>query len=277
MARFHEMTYASKDAVKLFSPAIFDPNRAAISTSGKSTRRGLGNIIYMQNLVLDFENGDLRPEQFPQLFPDLMMIVTNSYGHTSEKPRFRVIVLTSGRMTSDVYHRLFDGIVNKAQDAGYVTNPRAGSTRRRSGLDFTKRTATSLFYLPCQAKVASQSFFDFHEGPSRKPLDPKTWAMNMSLVVKDEPPSASIQPAVHQYDQARLAEAVAIWRHAAPGQGHQQFWRFAVALKKLGLNTAEIRTILQDEARHGRSPLERTSEIPDILVSLMTGRSTTSM
>ena len=55
----------------------------------KSFSRGRGNIVYLQNIMLDFENGDLKPEQFVLLFPDLQMIITNSWRHTNDKPRFQ--------------------------------------------------------------------------------------------------------------------------------------------------------------------------------------------
>ena len=70
MAAFHARTYDSKDSIPLFSPALFDPNREATDSAGKPTKRGVGNIVSMTNIVLDFENGDLRPDEIPGLFPD---------------------------------------------------------------------------------------------------------------------------------------------------------------------------------------------------------------
>lgn len=77
----HEDQFSSKEENDLFSPAIFDPK---LPTGG--TRRK-GNIVYFRHVVLDFENGELRPEKLPNLFPDLQMVVTNTFRHTDEKPK----------------------------------------------------------------------------------------------------------------------------------------------------------------------------------------------
>ena len=123
----------------------------------------------------------MRPEQFAKVFPDLQMIVTNSYNHNNESPRFRAIILTSSLMTASAYEALFDAIVNKLYDAGYGKAPKAGSKLKRSGIDYSKRAATSLFYLPCQAKATHESFFDVYAGRDRAPLDPEQWIRNIDL------------------------------------------------------------------------------------------------
>ena len=67
----HERRTNSKTENFLFSPAIFDPDRSP------GTNRGKANIAYLRHVVLDFENGELRPEELPDLFPGLRMVVTN--------------------------------------------------------------------------------------------------------------------------------------------------------------------------------------------------------
>ena len=47
------------------------------------------------------------------------MIVTNTYGHTNESPRFRVIILTSAPVGPAAYEALWDAVANKLRDAGY--------------------------------------------------------------------------------------------------------------------------------------------------------------
>jgi hypothetical protein len=65
----------SKSDSYLFSPAIFDPNKSTEENRGKE------NILYLRHVVLDFENGEVQPETLPNLFPDLQMVVTNTYRH----------------------------------------------------------------------------------------------------------------------------------------------------------------------------------------------------
>ena len=187
MKTAHECQIESKTTNPLFSPAIFDPARSARSN------RGRDNILYLQNVVLDFENGELRPHQVPDIFPDLQLIVTNTYGHTSEAPRFRVIVLTSATVGPAAYEALWDAVANKLRDAGYIKSPKSKSTLKRSGLDYSKRTATSLFYLPAQAADATDSFFKFYNDESRQPLNPEIWLRNVRLETPNEakgPPQA---------------------------------------------------------------------------------------
>jgi hypothetical protein len=266
MAAFHAQAHHTKESTWLFSPAIFDPNRTSTNASGKPTKRGVGNIVYLQNIVLDFENGDLRPEEIAELFPDLQMIVTNTYRYTNERPRFRVIILTSQRMSQQVYEALFDAIVNKLKDAGFTKSPRANSNFKKSGLDYSKRSAVSLFYLPGQAEKAGVSFFEFYDEPHRHPLDPEKWVMNIALTTDVEP--TTIQPDRGEVDQAGLESAIASWRKAAPGDGGRQFYLLAVETKKMGLSAFRIKAMLTGEARFGRSPAERTAQIPSIMSSL---------
>jgi hypothetical protein len=259
--------------VKLFSPAIFDPDRTA-TASGKPTKRRAGNILYLQNLVLDFEDGDLRPEQFADLFPDLQMVVTNTYRHTNEKPRFRVVILTSQRMGPQVYEAMFDAIVRKLEDAGYKRKPKPTSNFKKSGLDHSKRSAVSLFYLPCQGERASDSFFIFYNDAHRKPLDPETWVRNISLTVDVEP--TTIQPDEGKIDCARFESAITKWRRAEPGEGNHQFYLLAVELKKIGLSAFEIKAVLTEEAKFGRSPSDRTAQIPSIMSNLLRQKTASS-
>jgi hypothetical protein len=112
----HERRTNSKDENFLFSPAIFDPDRSA------GTNRGKANIAYLRNIVLDFENGELRPEELPNLFPGLRMVVTNTFNHTSDKPRFRTMFPTSEIMTREVYGLIQGCLADKLEDAGYAVD-----------------------------------------------------------------------------------------------------------------------------------------------------------
>ena len=79
----HRHQPKSKEDNYLFSPAIFDPNKSP------NRYRTKDNILYLRHVVLDFENGELQPDELPRLFPDLQMVITNTFRHTRDKPRFR--------------------------------------------------------------------------------------------------------------------------------------------------------------------------------------------
>jgi hypothetical protein len=54
----------------------------------------------------------LQPETLPDLFPDLQMVVTNTYNHTSDKPRFRAVLFTDEPMTVEVYGLIYNAIAD---------------------------------------------------------------------------------------------------------------------------------------------------------------------
>jgi hypothetical protein len=171
----HEHQSKSKEDLYLFSPAIFDPNKSTENNRGKD------NILYLRHIVLDFEDGELKPETLPKLFPDLQMVVTNTFNHTSDRPRFRAVFFTSEIMTPEVYSLIYNFIADKLEEAGYsVERPSKhlktsnAPNSRPSGLDWSKSLPTSLFYFPCQAQCPADSFFmECMEG--RYPLNPSTW------------------------------------------------------------------------------------------------------
>ena len=110
---FHKGQVA-KEKNPLISPSFYDPNLSQI------TDRGKDNIVYCRHLWFDFENGELKPTEFPHLFPSVKMVVTNTSKHTKEKPRFRVIIPTTTIMNVDAYECLMEQFSSKIEDAGYL-------------------------------------------------------------------------------------------------------------------------------------------------------------
>ncbi len=260
MEAAHSRVIESKAVNPLFSPAVFDPDRS------QDSNRGRDNILYLQNIVLDFENGDLQPDELSRLFPDLQMIVTNSHGHSAEAPRFRAIILTSNTMGPAAYEALWDAIAAKLRDSGYVKSPKAKSNLKRSGLDYSKRTAASIFYLPANAAVPGASFFTFYDGEDRRPLNPEIWLRNMRLEVENEPTAGA--PDTSHVDDPACQAAISKWRQALPGNGNAAFFSLGAELKTLGMNADEIEQTLKREAIFGRSPVDRRDQIPSIMKSL---------
>lgn len=276
---FHRRELTNKDDNLLISPAIFDPAISAKNADGKATKRGRGNIVYCCHLWLDFEKGDLSPEEFAGLFPNVKMVLMNSFNHTREGPRFRVVMLTTTTLTADVYEFLFDQVVAKLKDAGYVRKPVKGSNYKRSGLDHSKRTAASLFFLPCQAKNPNDSFILVSEGQGSIPIDPELWIKNG--IVPELAKSPEIVPSEADnssgVDSSQVEVAIAEWRMSSnyPGEGNDRFFSLAMKLKRAGMDAYDIKVTLQTEAQRGRSPNERAAQIPSIMKSLFDQKSVT--
>jgi hypothetical protein len=269
---FNRQVSSNKEDNALIAPAIFDPAIAVKTADGKIAKRGRNNIVYCRHLWLDFENGDLSPEGFAELFPNVKMVLMNSFNHGPESPRFRVVMLTTTRVTADVHEFLFDQVEAKLKDAGYVCKPAKGSNYKRSGLDRSKRSATSLFFLPCQAKNPKDSFILESEGPDCVPIDPELWIRNgiMPEFAKSPETVPSVTDNSSGVDSSQVEVAIAEWRTSSnyPGEGNDRFFSLAMKLKKTGMDAHDIKTTLQTEAQHGRSPGERTAQIPSIMKSL---------
>jgi hypothetical protein len=271
LRKCHERRTNSKNENYLFSPAIFDPDRSA------GTNRGKANIAYLRNIVLDFENGELRPEELPNLFPGLRIVVTNTFNHTSDKPRFRAVFPTSEILTPEVYGLIQGCLADKLEDAGYSVD-RGGKGRkgvrlsnsRPSGLDWSKRLPTSLFYLPCQAKNSGDSFFIDHAEGGRRPLHPAIWLQNMTFPL--QPGFEVVQADVPQpgVDERLVQSAKDIWRGSKGqlGMGDTMFFHLAMSLRRAGMDLYQIESTLHSEAQFGRNPKERLSQIPSIMTSL---------
>ena len=199
----------AKDKNFLISPAVFDPSR------GRGYR-AYSNIVYLRHIWLDFEDGELMPSDFAGLFPTVKMLITNSFPHTPRNPRFRVLMFTDAPMTIEAYRFIIDCIVWKLRDAGYWVNKRKTNSPcpkhlKRSGLDWSKHPATSLFYLPCQAQNPDDGFFTVYDDEDRMPIDVGQWIQNSPLKNESERPAFDEQDK-RPIDPSAVGRAIAIWR-----------------------------------------------------------------
>jgi hypothetical protein len=267
----HEHQPKSKQNSYLFSPAIFDPNRSTEKS------RGTENIIYLRHIVLDFEDGELKPETLPKLFPDIQMVVTNTFSHTWDRPRFRAVFFTSETMTPEVYGLIYGWIGDKLEEAGYWVdrNDRKRKSSGRfhmcaSGLDWHGSRPTSVFYLPCQAKDPKESFFHEHiEG--RYPLNPSRWIENSAIPLQPAlEPIEQLDVETREVDRSSVESAVKLWRESQvePGNGHDMFFMLARSLKLARMDYPEIEMTLRSEADYAYRPSERKVEIPGLIRDL---------
>ena len=203
------------------------------------------------------------------------MIVTNSFSHTAEKPRFRVIIPTTQAVSAEVSWVLYENIAAKLEDAGYFVR---GRWKRRkagqpsAGLDWSKHAPNSLFYLPCQAKDPKQSFFIDHNNAGRSPLDPVIWIENGPIPLQPEfelwSPPADAEP--RPVNQARVDRAIAEWRGTPKGHGNDTFFRLGLKRRRAGMDDWEIKGLLQREVEFApaKSRKDRSAQIPHIIKSL---------
>jgi hypothetical protein len=257
----------SKEANELIAPAICDHDKP----NEEGTKRGLANILYLRHLWFDFENGELRPDEIPKLFPHIRMVVTNSYRHTNEKSRFHVLIPVKQPLTPEANKALWMLFAYKLEDAGYQVFPlRNPSTRPASFLDLGKRPPSSLFYLPCQAQDPSQSFFIDYKEPPREILDAEVWISNSIIPGQPLLEAFPVIDGNRPIDEAKVYAATTEWQDSRnhPGEGGWRFWIYALKLRSAGMDLPEIKAKLTAEAKNGRTPKERLWQIKSIMDSL---------
>ena len=147
------------------------------------------------------------------------MVVTNTFSHTSDEPRFRAVLFTDEPMTAEAYGLIYNSIADKLEEAGYLVE-RVGKklktsntpNSRPSGLDWSKSVPTSLFYFPCQAQSPDDSFFiEYMEG--RYPLNPSTWIENSAIPLQPAfEPFDPLGNETSEVDRAAIELAVKLWR-----------------------------------------------------------------
>lgn len=169
----HADRVESKKVNALANTTVFDPNLDS------ETNRGLRNIVHIWGVWLDIDDGQMPADVIPKLLPTTRMVVYNSYsGGTS----YRVFIPTRQKMHVRAYREVVQQIVQIIEAAGYVGPKHPDPTRPRHGLDASKFTPCSLFYLPCQAREPADSFFHDHNQARRKILDVEAWVERSILI-----------------------------------------------------------------------------------------------
>ena len=302
LARLHRDVVAKEDA-GLFAPACFDATRS------DETARGLANVTYLRGIWLDNDGGNLTPDAFADLFAYLRIVIWNTASSTPETPRWRVFIPTTCAMSVEVHRLIIAEIVGVLERAGYWGQRKLEKDARLKGkpchgFDESKFVATSMFYLPCQARHPKGSFFtDFGvRDPWRGPLSVHDWLDHVvgkwkpepeiipilplteaSIVLPDPAPTSSPRSKLqvlrdqlaldHRQSMAgrqdeKVARAIEVWRSTPSGMGHHNFFILGAALWRAGLEPHEVRLKLQEEVMFSTSPRERRGEIGGIIKKL---------
>jgi hypothetical protein len=174
---------------------------------------------------------------------------------------------------------IYDQIASKLVESGYGVERggkrgRKKKGNRRSGLDWGKRSPTSLFYLPCQAQGSRHSFFADYDQPGRVALPVLTWLENASLsqFIPNERPRYQQGTILNagDVDSWRVGQAKTQWRQAPEGTGNDAFFHLGLECKLAGMNRSQIEPVLKEEVRFARahSIKDRKAQIPSILRNL---------
>jgi hypothetical protein len=260
---WHSCPVKNKETNFLISPAIFDPHHP--NRQGNQ-QRGLKNIRYLRHIWFDFEGGELKAEDVAEPFPLNQLIIFNTYNHTAEAPRFRVILPTSRNLTPDAYEALWDNVAAKLRYAGYSVgdkDPHTSKNARPSGLDVSKRTAASVYYAPCPAKNPADSFFRYYSEAPRQLLDPIPWIANsvvpfrVPFIPKDRSSDDQREVSQQKVDCVAVEKATVRWHQAPPHTGNDNFYNYALSLRSAGMSLDQVERKLQEQAQTEVCPITR--------------------
>jgi hypothetical protein len=261
MKELSKRQISGKEQNLLLSPSIFDP------TLSTETSRGKANFVTANGIWLDFDGGALGPKDFSKLFPTLRMTIFSTYNSTKTKLRYRVFIPTSTPLTIEAYEAITHQILSELNDAGYSTEKGTGKTH---GLDTSKMSPVSLFYLPCESADKDGAFFKTYKDKSRQPLDVEEW---LDKVHAPDEGYDSIDTSDRESSLAnstRLQNAIDQWQAISktPGKGNVEFFRLACRLAAAGCSEADTHALLIGQSQFARHPAERIKEIPQIIASL---------
>jgi hypothetical protein len=260
-----------KEAASLVCPTIFpEPLRlpehlTAMGISIRSSVRTKGNALGSRGMFFDIENGEMMPEDFAKVFPDLEFIAYSSWSHTISAPRYRIGIPSTQLIPSEVHALILHTIVDRLEAAGWAD---ALADGKKHGVDIGKLHEAAMFYLPSKRPDC----FLTHVHERRKPLDPREWVNLIShdLLVSPPPP---VPPEIHHHEHApvhksnRVQWAIGYWRSVGcvKGKGRTQLWLLAKRLAEAGCHDAEMRDILDEQAGHATNSVERRGEIEGLL------------
>ncbi|KQZ32998.1 hypothetical protein ASD50_12890 [Mesorhizobium sp. Root552] len=233
----------------LISPAYFN------AKEGVNTQRGLKNVEFLRGIWLDNDGGDLEPEKLAKLFPGLEMVIFNTFSSTRAKPRYRAYIPTTTVFSVQTHNTIMNEFWSRFESAS-----------ADHGFDPRKKNAASLFYLPCQAADLSGNIFLEFKGGKRKPLEPREWIQKYHRKPPEAEPSI---PATDWLMDIAIKPIKEEWRKVAniPGAGNDNFFEFALKLRSAGMDDANLKLILHQEAAYARNPEDRRRQIPSIIQS----------
>jgi hypothetical protein len=208
-------------------------------------------------LILDFDNGELSPDAFIDLFyskarryEKRSFVVFNSFSRCPEVPnKFRVILFYKRAAKSIAEHKaVYDNIVRRLKDNGYPPET--------SGLDSQCRTGVQSFFMPCTNRAHPKwRFFavygnEHKEDLVRLAIDPEEYAKTAevgddeAIVGSFDEPASAIDVSHH-----KIEEIVAPLRLMTEGR-RRPIFDAANDLAKSGLNAIQVESELIEVVGH---------------------------
>ena len=154
MQRRQGIVRVCKEAASLMCPTIFGKplqlpdHLTAMGISIQSSVRTKENAVACRGFLLDIENGDMMPEDFAEVFPDLEFFAYSSWSHTPEAPRYRIGIPSTQLIPPDIHALMLHTIVDRLEAAGWGD---ALADGKKHGVDIGKLHEAAMFYSAQQA------------------------------------------------------------------------------------------------------------------------------
>lgn len=264
----------------MFNLSSFDP------PDGADDYRTLEHFRSASGLVLDFDNGEVSPQEFQRIFwteagrgRKMSFAIMNTFSRNVSAPnKFRVVIpFRQPTRSVEEFHAAYDHIVRRIEERGYRKPPKIhdGPNLDAGGLDRSSRSPTQLFYWPCTNENHPEAAFFRSCGFQKRELE--RYALDPLKVAETVPVSLfeAVTPAPHERaNQAKLDAVLRQWREAgvAPGNGNDEFFRLGLGLAKAGLSEHEIECKLKAEAHHAHTPKDRLRNIPHVMRGIRSRR-----
>jgi len=255
-------TITNKDEFMMINAGVYD---GSIDTDGL---RRQSNFIQSHFMILDFDNGNLSPEKFEDIFfkktsktEKRSFIICNSFSRCAEQlNRFRVFMFYKSPVTSIQQHKTVYSDICK-------TLNKHGFTEVSTCLDNACKSGVQSFYLPCINRNEQDYAFFRKHGLSRTD-DIKKYGIDVSTIIRTQPALSSDiiidrNPSNHDTQQKI---AILITKVKSMKQDrHQPFFDAAFEMTKLGLSLLEVENNCYEIAG---SETKMKDKVPSIMNSI---------
>jgi len=259
-----KVVITNKDEFMMLNAGVYD---GSIDTYGY--RRQI-NFIQSNFMILDFDNGNLSPEQFEDVFwnnaskvEKRSFIICNSYSCSSEEPnRFRVFMFYKSPVTSIKQHKIVYADICKSLK-------KSGFTEESSCLDNACKSGIQSFYLPCINRAHLDYAFFRKHGLSRTD-DIKKHGIDVSAIIRTTatPELSSgiiVNRDLNKDDKQQKISAILSNIRSMKHSRHQAFFDASIELMKLGLSLPEVEKHCYEIAG---SEAKMINKVPGIMSSL---------
>lgn len=256
---------SGKEHNNLFSPAIFESEYTircgdeVVHIGGKNKQiKGLSQFKQASVLVFDIDKTTTSPEEVSERIPFKHFIYSSYSNKKDGLYSYRVVVGLKYAVDEKNYKLLYDFIYEKFKDI--------------ASADASKRTPVSFFYFPSQSHFGENVWIDMVDCRKHRllnPIDIIPALEEMSNVEKhDEIENVYVSTdmsAIQNNLVDRKQFLINQWRGMGRGR-HKGFFNLGLSLSYIGVNPAELHSILTTESKtNGR---DRSRQIPSIMSSI---------